>query len=155
MRISLTALLLLTFTQLFAQSESEKDLFELSNYLIKSAESSKVISEPCAVYVQPTAERIEELIEEYGEEDFYTIADDNNWYEYRSFQLLQKLNIKSINIESEIVTLQGVSNAWTMDMYQAEAPAWNFILFNPNKDPKIASTAEISEQELKEYFGIE
>jgi hypothetical protein len=159
MRTQLTALFLLTLSNLFAQTgfdENDYDsYFELSNYLTNADPTANIVTEPCAVYIRPTSERIEQLKKEYGEEDFYVVADDNNWYDYQSSELLDSLNIKAVYFESGIIKFQGTSNSWILNMNQPEAPAWNFILFNPNKTPVIASTVDLTIDQLKEFFGVE
>ncbi len=158
MRTSLAAFLLLSFSNLLAQSgfdENDYDsYFELSNYLT-DIETDNIISESCAVYFSPTSERIDQLKKEYGEEDFYIVADDNNWYDYESSELLKKLNIKTVYFKSGIVKFQGTSNSWTVNTNRPDAPGWNFILFNVDEAPEITSTVDVTEQELKEFFGLE
>jgi hypothetical protein len=99
---------------------------------------------------------MDEMMEEYGEEDLYALADDNNYYANLSFELLEKLNVKTVNIQSGIIKLIGEQNKenWTLDMSKKDAPGWNLIFFNINRHPVIISTVELTERKIKEYFNI-
>ncbi|WP_456462718.1 hypothetical protein [Reichenbachiella sp.] len=129
--------------------------FMLSNYETTSNKVASTIEESCAIFINPTSDQILMLKKEYGENDFYTIADDTNWYTFKASEKLEKLNIKILNLESGILKFVGQSETWTLDLLQPGAPEWNFILFNIKKTPLISSTVDVTDSELKEYFDID
>src|SRR5688500_9926642 len=69
------------------QNESEYnygDEFKLDNYLVHvNIDSSDLeeVRESVALLIYPTDDQVEEMKKEYGEEDFYTVADDALWYQ--------------------------------------------------------------------------
>ncbi|WP_422359348.1 hypothetical protein [Reichenbachiella sp.] len=129
--------------------------FMLSNYETTSNKVAFTIEESCAIFINPTSNQILMLKKEYGESDFYTIADDTNWYNYKASEKLEKLNIKILNLESGILKFAGQSETWTLDLSQPGAPEWNFLLFNIKKAPLISSTVDVTDSELKKYFDID
>src|SRR5688572_10234001 len=68
------------------QTESEtnyEDQFKLEYYLADQSvdeDSVEEISESVAVLVYPNETQVDEMIKAYGEETFYTVADDAQFY---------------------------------------------------------------------------
>ena len=66
-------------------------LYILENYLTNLAVDTselEIVDYSCAVLVDPTEEQIRVMRAEYGEEDFYIVADDNSWYKGNATKLL-------------------------------------------------------------------
>jgi hypothetical protein len=51
-----------------------------STFINVGALADLTIDFDCAVLIYPTEEEIDKMKKAYGEDDFYVIADDNNWY---------------------------------------------------------------------------
>jgi len=113
-----------------------------------------LIDSTCAIFINPTSVQIDQMEKEYGEEDFYTIADDNQYYHHLANALLDSLGVETISIgEDKHLRLIGKNNSeWTLDIRQDGAPGWNLIFFNTNKEPKIFSTIDVNEEVIDSYF---
>ncbi|HEY0655132.1 MAG TPA: hypothetical protein VGD65_18485 [Chryseosolibacter sp.] len=132
-----------------------ESLFKLESYLIDSAvaeDSIQVIDSDCAFIVYPTSVQIDAMIAEYGEEDFYTIADDNSYYQATALQKIDSIQIKTVKAELPFARFKGVTTTWTLDLRRKGLPEWNLILFNHNKEPQIISAIDLTTDHVKEYF---
>ena len=75
-------------------------LYLLESYLYdQPLDTAQVIEVDfdCAILVFPSDEQIKQMKIEYGEQDFYIIADDNNWYQGTSIGLLDSANVMKSN----------------------------------------------------------
>src|SRR5690606_6040410 len=109
-----------------------------------------------AIFVSPTNKQVEELKQKHGE-DFYTIADDNLWYQNEAFELLDSMQISIVNFDKEATHLKLInldSNEWILNLRQKDAPSWNIILFDNSKTPKIVSSIDVNEELILEYFKL-
>ena len=72
--------------------------FKLENYLVteSSTDTSNIqtIDADCSLLIYPTPEQIEEMKKTEGEEDFYTGADDSNFYQTQASQAIDSVGIK-------------------------------------------------------------
>lgn len=127
----------------------------IENYIIKEKiDSSKfdVIDFDCAIIVYPTIEQIDEMKKEYGEEDFYIVADDNNWYQSQAISIIDSIGVKVITINKRFVRLKGVQTTWDLDVRKKNLPAWNLIFFKTDKKPKIAAPINLTVDEVRDYY---
>jgi hypothetical protein len=132
-------------------------LFKLETYLTDSAiveDSIQVIDFTCAVLIYPTSAQIDSMIADNGEENFYTIADDNNWYQGMAIQKIDSAKVATFSAELPFLRFEGKDNLWTLDIRKKGLPEWNIIFFNPTKEPKIISGIDLSIEQVREYFEI-
>jgi hypothetical protein len=109
----------------------------------------------CAVFIYPTEEQIDEMIKTYGEEDFYIIADDNNWYQSMAIEMLDSVGIKKATVHGDSLRFEGEDRTWGFDLKRDSLFGWNIILFNRKKEPQVISTADLTTKEIRDYFEIE
>lgn len=136
-----------------------EDVFKLDNYLVKGGVTEKdlhQISESVALLISPTHEQIEEMKKEYGEEDFYTVADDNSYYQGTAIGMIDSLGVKMIGDKSRFIRFEGRDgkSVWTLDIRKKGAPPWNLIFFHTDKSPEIISTVDIDSEKIKAYFDL-
>ncbi|MEH0155190.1 hypothetical protein V6R21_13675 [Limibacter armeniacum] len=161
MKTRLFILLLLVSSKVLGQAgfdpENYDSYFDLSNYLTDSENIQTKVDYSCAIFISPSDAQIEKMKNEYGEEDFYVVADDQNFYTYQANQLLDSLQVKVISIPSGRINLISAKQHlnWKLDTSKKGAPDWNLIIFNTNKPPKIISMVDITAEEIKAYFEIE
>jgi hypothetical protein len=130
--------------------------FKLESYLTKdNIENIKleIIDFDCAILIYPTVEQIDEMKKEYGEEDFYTVADDNSWYQGQAIGIIDSVGVKKTTARGQFLRLQGKQATWDLDIRKKNLPTWNLIFFKTDKEPKIVSTVDLTVDEVKEYFN--
>jgi hypothetical protein len=137
-----------------ASLDEYKAMYALQSYLTKATDSAEIIDFDCAVLIYPTEQQMEETKNTLGDDNFYIVADDNNWYQGRAIGLLDSLNIRHETAGGKYLTLKGRTKTWTLDIRKDNLPAWNLIFFKTTKEPRIIPTAGLSITEIKEYFEI-
>lgn len=133
-------------------------LFKLETYLTDSTivnDSMQVIDYDCAVLIYPTGAQIDEMIKANGEDDFYTIADDNSWYQGTAIGMIDSVNVKTTSATLPFLRLKGKDNAWTLDIRKKGLPEWNIVFFKTTKEPKIISAIDLTVEQVKAYFEVE
>lgn len=131
-------------------------LYTFENYLTNEVYDTslfEVIDYSCAVIVEPTADQILEMRREYGEDDFYIVADDNMWYQANAIGLLDSLKIVRLTVRKPCITFYGHEGQWTMNVRKRGALPWNLIFFNIDKKPIIVSTVDLTAAEITTYFN--
>ena len=108
----------------------------------------------CAVLIYPREEEINEMIKTYGEEDFYTIADDNNWYQAMAIEMLDSVGIKKAAVHGDSLRFRGEDKTWGLDLKNDSLSGWNVILFSRKKGPKKMSTVDLTTSQIRDYFDI-
>lgn len=129
--------------------------FKLENYLAgehTDASKVQVIDFNCAVLISPTHEQIEEMKKTEGEDEFYTIADDANFYQTRAIELIDSVGIKTAGTQKQFIKFVGSESSWTLDIRKKNLPAWNVILFNRNKTPQPTGAVSLTYESIKKYF---
>jgi len=142
----------------FIRSDSQS-YFVLSNYYTapetkpEHADIQRIDS-TCAILIYPTDEQIATLKKETGD-NFMTIADDNSYYQGLAIEMLDSINVETINAEKRFITFRGKKGKlWTLDIRKEGAPAWNLIFFNRTKAPEIIPITDLSHRKIIEYFEI-
>jgi len=107
----------------------------------------------CAVVLYPSDEEISEMKEAYGEEDFYIVADDSNWYLGMAIAMLDSLGIKMATVHGDSLKFKGESGRWDFDIKKDSLSGWNIILFSRTKGPRLISTVDITVDEIRDYFS--
>lgn len=126
--------------------------YNLNTYIIDSVPNESFeVTENSALFIYPDTNELRKMRKEYGDESFYTVADDNNYYFYEARQYLgnKKVNIKHpkmryIKFTSKLGTLY-------LDSKAKGNIAWTTILFRPDTLPRIISPIDI-DAEYKQYF---
>ncbi len=129
--------------------------FILENYLMSNeVDNSKLqrINSDCAILVYPTDEQVEEMKEKEGEENFYTGADDSNWYQGQAIHLMDSMGIKQTAASKQFLQFVGEQKTWTIDIRKKNMPAWNLVLFKKTKAPLIIPTVGLTIEQLQDYF---
>lgn len=130
--------------------------FQLESYLIKDKLEDKefeIIDFDCAILIYPTDEQIDEMKKEFGE-DFYTIADDNLWYQAQAIGIIDSMHVKQFSTTDRFIRFEGKNNNWDLDIRKKNLPAWNLIFFKKTKEPKIISTIDVNVESVKQYFDL-
>lgn len=133
-------------------------LFKLESYLVTTpVDTSRVqtIDFDCAILVYPTDEQIEEIKKEEGEDDFYTIADDNNWYQGLAIEMLDSVGIKKEGASRQFIRLIGQNETWTLDLRKKNLPTWNMVFFKRDKKPVVIQTIDLTTDEVRDYFEVQ
>lgn len=114
-----------------------------------------VIDYDCALLVYPTEEQIEEMKKEYGEDDFYAIADDANFYQGTAIGLLDSLKVKTVTATKPFVRFNGVRSTWTLNLKKKGLPKWNLIFFKTKEEPAIKDAVGLTAQDVNNYFYVD
>jgi hypothetical protein len=133
-----------------------ESLFNLSTYLTDSTlleDSIQVINSDCAVLIYPTSAQIDAMIKDNGEDNFYIIADDNNWYQGVAIGMIDSVGVKTIGATKPFLRFEGKEKRWTLAIRKKNLPEWNIVFFNTSKEPKIISAIELSVDQVQEYFN--
>lgn len=131
-----------------------KEMYDIQNYVTPKVDDSRteIIDFDCAILIYPTDEQIEEMKKQMGEDDFYIVADDNNWYQGTAIGLIDSLNIRKFTASERYLVLKGNNKSWTLDIRKDNSVPWNLIFFKRTKEPKIISTVDLTIEQVKEYF---
>lgn len=138
-------------------SETLDEPFKLETYVFQgkvNGNDVQTISEASVLVVNPTDEQIEEMKRQYGEEDFFTIADDASFYQANAITLIDSMNIKKVTAEKPFALLVGENSPVTLNLRRKGAPGWMIILFNPKKTPEIVPAIDVNKEMLNDYFGL-
>jgi hypothetical protein len=130
---------------------------QLENYLaIGKVNGDDVlrIDSAYAVFVFPTEEQTKEMEKEYGEDGFYTIADDLQYYQSEAMNLLDSAGIKNKLSNRKYLHFVSGENIWLLDVKKKGAPEWNLVLFNPGKAPEVVSAIDLNWDKIKSYYGV-
>lgn len=128
-----------------ATLDDRKAMYDLGSYLT-NADSlyTETIDFDCAILIYPTEEKIERMKSDYGEEDFYIVADDNNWYQEKANEIIDSLGVKRIIVRGKYLRLKGESKTWTLNIRRDNLPSWNLVFFKRTKEPQVISTVDLS-----------
>jgi hypothetical protein len=144
-----------TLVKTTASEVDYENLFKLESYLVSNVpEDAKlqIIDSTCAILVYPTDEQLEELKKNEGEENFYTAADDSNWYMAHALEKMDSAGVRYIEASGRFLQLKGVNKTWTLDVRKRNLLPWNLIFFKLNRDPQIIPTIDLTTEKVKEYF---
>ena len=82
----------------------------------------KTIDFDCAIFY-PSDIQIEEIKKTLGEEAFYLVADDNNWYQGMAIETIDSVGIDKITARGQYLTLNGENKTWTLDIRKDNMPS--------------------------------
>jgi hypothetical protein len=129
----------------------------LENYIHTDAVDTtdlETIDYDCAVLIYPTEEQIETMKNEYGEDDFYTIADDSQYYQAAAIEKLDSAGIvQVVSNTKRFLTFNDMSRDWTLDVRRKGFPAWNIVFFKKTKAPKVVFAIDVTNDSIQAYFN--
>ena len=139
-----------------SNNQVSNDVLTIDDYLVEGITDSAVqnISGSLVLIIQPTEEQIDEMIKEYGEDTFYTVSDDANFYQGTALGLIDSIGVKTATAEKRYIRYRGVIREWLLDVRKQNTPPWNMIFFHPEKRPEIVSSIDVSEEMIKDFFEL-
>ena len=130
----------------------------LENYLTETkipGEDIQVISFSCAILVNPTAERLSEMTEDYGEDDLATLIDDQGYFQSNARHILDSASVRIVEAEKRFIKCSGEnSKTWLLDVRKEGAPPWNIILFNSRKEPEPVPATDLTRNKVAQFFDL-
>jgi hypothetical protein len=109
----------------------------------KTNDYDTLITKPCAVLIYPTSHQIDSM-QKKDSEDFYTAADDNEYYMYTSIKYLDSIKTKTIRRNAK-GSLAFRTSDGQLFKEKIDTLYWNIILFNGKTKPKLADITSIQE----------
>lgn len=104
----------------------------------KKTDHDTLITTPCALLVYPTLKQIDEMRASSADSnEFYTAADDNQYYMGTSIQFLDSVKTQTVTRDAE-GTVTFKTNAGEIFKTPLGKLQWNIVLFNGRDKPKIA-----------------
>lgn len=149
------ALLAITSCSGPAEPKDESADLAVAVYQAKPTEDSTqylVIEHPCVLLIYPKEQQAEKLEKEMGEEAFMALYDKKATAIGASMDMLDSLGIESKTTERPLVKLMGQTVQW-FSLRNEFAPAWNVILFAPDKTPHFVDPEYLTEEEVRAYFS--
>jgi len=142
-----------------AVDDGYTDILKLESYLVTSElDTSKLqlVDFDCAVSIFPTDKQIEEIKKSCkDEDDFYTGADDNQWYIGKANLIIDdSVGVKRITDSRDFIKFVGDKETWVLDIRKKKYLAWGLILFKRDKKPKIVETSGLTTDSVRNYFDI-
>ena len=135
---------------------------ENNNATTENSENKKInsqtldinLNENCVIFISPSSKKIEEMKKKLGD-DFYTIADDINFYSANASEFLDSLKIKHIEAdERAILTFNDNNNKLTKIENVNNKNDWYAVLYNENdKKFKITDLVDFNTN-YKSFFKI-
>jgi hypothetical protein len=107
-----------------------------------SGECPSIHEKPIAIFIDPTDEEIKRMKIENSEEDFFTISDDNLYYQWQAVEFLKKRNIPYCFTKNESHTFITTTKNRKYVMNK-ECGYWCLILWNGKIEPVWVNTADI------------
>ncbi|MBB6326661.1 hypothetical protein FHS59_002289 [Algoriphagus iocasae] len=127
---------------------------DINNYVVteSNGHTPTVIEQDAIVFVSPDSLEVQEMIKELGD-DFYTVADDNNYYKYEADQFMTQNGVKSVYPKTRYLKfIQADSKTLLIDTKSSASRGWTTILFQPDSLPKVINPVDIRE-EFEKYFN--
>ena len=167
----ITTMILLTITMTFGQSKGNNldtqkvikndndraDKYEQSlvvtNYLVKSIPDKDFLTVDynTVVFISPDSKKIAEMKKE-NEEDFYTGANDQNFYQSEGANFFKSKNLKVLYPTNRYIKFETKSGEIYFDTKAKVSLGWTELMFRTDSLPKIFNVADY-EIEYKNYFG--
>ncbi|MCW3126424.1 MAG: uncharacterized protein JWO03_2082 [Bacteroidetes bacterium] len=126
----------------------------VENYLVKSVMPGTCInvSGNAVVLALPDSAQIEDMKHRKGEENFYMMADDANWYFTQARAFANGQGVRVVESPERYIRFGTNSSALLFDKHAKASPGWLVILFRPDGMPKIINAVDI-QTEYPKYFA--
>jgi hypothetical protein len=128
----------------------------IDNYLVDCkyiTEDFSIISENCGIFISPDSTEIIKMKKEYGEEDFYVIADDNIFYDYTASHFLDSMGINCLYPKTRYLKFKINKDTICFDTKSRYKTGWLSILYRENSEPEIYNSIDV-EQAYLDYFKM-
>jgi len=125
----------------------------LENFLVNSKSINNdfvIITHNCGIFISPNSIDIEKMKKEYGEEDFYTVADDNMYYDNEASKFLDSVQYKCIYPKARYLKFTVNNETICIDTKSRFKSGWLRILYSVNNKPIIFNSIDI-EQVFHDY----
>lgn len=113
--------------------EKEKIESAHSEYAPKATDKGKIfeikLTEKAVVGISPDSIQIVEMKKEYGEDDFYTIADDVMWYNGQMLEVIDSLGIDYIHTFKKKVRIITPKDQLEIDNDTTDVK-WRYVYYN-------------------------
>lgn len=136
-------------------SASDDKIMDIATYLVNPVSDTALfieIKSACAIFSEPSMKELDNMKNEMGDEDFYTVEDDEAFYKSEAGNKLDSMNIRQIYTTKRYLKLKKSDNKLIFVDTRAVKDNWPLVLFNPSKGPEIAGVVDLNETELKTYF---
>lgn len=118
---------------------------------------AQIIEQKSAILIYPTSKQIDYLKEKYGEDDFYIVADDNNYYMANLITLLESLKIDIQTATKRNFTFKGHLKDYGMNLDSnkqgVDTIYWSVVIFNPKGNPIFIDMVDPDIDKLKHYMN--
>jgi hypothetical protein len=113
------------------------------------------IDSVCAIIYLPDSSNIEKLKREMGEENFFTVVDDNNFYNSQIIEALDSLKIEVV--ETSETDMNFRSNNHTIFFLEKRklSNPWGAIFFNGKDTPKVMSISDALQFDYRTYYNMQ
>ena len=115
MKYSIIIIVLSLFVS--CKTETKTEFFEIK------------LTEKTVIGISPDSTQIVEMKKEYGEDDFYTVADDVMWYNGKMFEVIDSLKIKYIHTDKRLVRIITPKDRIEINNDTSQVK-WRYIYFN-------------------------
>lgn len=129
-----------------------KEMYRLENYLTQVADSTiQTIDFDCAVVVNPTNERIDELKAMLGQDFEENIKINTRHCEAISC-MIKSRGIQTLTATGKFIRFRTKNRAWDLDIQKDTLPDWKVILFKEEKAPVVLPSLGLTMEEVRSVF---
>lgn len=143
------------FITFFINCKENKNNTRINNIEITSPDIADGIFnidvDSAVIFLNPSDLEIEEIKKQKGEDDFFTIADDENNYVANIREILKKQKINTLSTNKKIIQFK--SDNTVFDKQQVENK-WSILVYKKNKPLRIISSIDLY-IELNEFINAE
>lgn len=104
-----------------------------------SIDQYNIEQDSAIVFLYPTDDEIKKLKKEKGEDDFYTIADDENFYQAKIEEILDTKNYKTANTDKRFIKF----NTDVVFDKNSNKNKWSVIIFKKGNKLEVTSSVEL------------
>ena len=145
-------ILLITCLLLFSCKQNSKNTKQVSGTILSDSSKSIILDKNIIIFISPSSKKLAIMKKNMGE-DFFTIADDANFYYSNAIQFLDslKINHRDEN-ETKAFLFKDKNGKQVQISNNSKENNWYVILYNNNKKEfKIVSLSTFSEEYIKFY----
>ncbi|XLS27992.1 hypothetical protein ACJD0Z_12370 [Flavobacteriaceae bacterium M23B6Z8] len=110
-------IIIVLFSFYSCDTENKNEFFEIN------------LTKKTVVGISPDSILMAKMKEEYGEDDFYTIADDVMWYHEQMLEMLDSLKIKYVHTDKRFVRIITPKDQLEINNDTSQVK-WRYIYFN-------------------------
>jgi hypothetical protein len=129
--------------------ESKKDTVK-NDSTNAGIDQYNVEQDSAIVFLYPTDNEIKKIKKERGEDNFYTIADDENFYQAKIEEILDLKNYKIVNTDKRFIKF----NADVVFDKNSNENKWSVIIFKKGNKLEVTSSVELY-QKLNKLNNID